>query len=504
MAISQKRYIDITSGVGGQIIASERELIARVMTTNSLAPFGSVMEFTSLDNVGAHFGTTSGEYKFAANYFGFVSKDISTPKKISFARYATTAIAPQIISTIKPNSVTQFNAITDGSIYITIGGASAELTDIDLSGATALSDVASTMQTAIRGNTAGGTPWTAATVEYSVNATTGLGQFILTGGDTGATDTIGYAQTADESELAALLGWRSADVPVLSQGGDAETPAAAMARVANISNNFGSFAFLTDLTASEVAQVAAWNNAQNFVYLYSVPVTSDNYSTVQEGTDGMDGTMLTLDPGNTYAEWMPMALLASTNYDRTNASRNYMFQQFAGVEASVNNDTMADVFDGLKINYYGATQSAGKKIAFYQRGVLQGKTEDAGVFCNEMWLKDAMIVAFFNLLLSVNKVPANQDGLDMTRGVMMPVIDRAINNGTILKLKSLNPTQKAYIYSLTNDPDAWIDVYQNGYRLDLTLNSQIVNGTTSYTIDYLLIYAKGDSIKKVIGTHVLI
>ena len=62
MAISQKRYVDITSGVGGAAVASERELIARLITTNQLAPMGSVMEFTSLDNVGIHFGTGSAEY----------------------------------------------------------------------------------------------------------------------------------------------------------------------------------------------------------------------------------------------------------------------------------------------------------------------------------------------------------------------------------------------------------------------------------------------------------
>ena len=504
MAISQKRYIDITSGVGGQIIASERELIARVLTTNILAPYGSVMEFTSLDSVGQHFGTTSGEYKFADRYFGFISKDISSPKKISFARFASTALAPQLISTIIPKSISQFNTIESGSIYINLGGVSAKLTDIDLSSATTLADVASAMQTAIRAYTTGGTPWTAATVEYAVNATTGVGQFILSGGDTGTGESIDYAQSADESNLAELLGWRSADLPVCSQGANIETAASAMTRVADISNNFGSFAFLSPLGADDAAAVAAWNSAANFTYLYSAPVTSDNYSTIQDAVKDMDGTMLTLDPGNTNAEWMPMALLASTNYNRTNASRNYMFQQFEGVEASVTTDAMADLYDGLKINYYGATQSAGKKIAFYQRGVLQGKTEDAGVFCNEMWLKDAMIVAFFNLLLSVNKVPANQDGLDMTRGVMMPVLDRAINNGTILKLKHLTPQNKVYIYSLTNDPDAWIDVYQNGYKLILNLGTQTVNGTTSYTIEYLLVYAKGDSIKKVVGTHVLI
>ena len=71
MAISQKRYIDITSGVGGTPVAGQRELICRVMTTNSLANTAPVLEFTSLDNVATVFATSTDEYKFAAKYFGY-------------------------------------------------------------------------------------------------------------------------------------------------------------------------------------------------------------------------------------------------------------------------------------------------------------------------------------------------------------------------------------------------------------------------------------------------
>ena len=498
MAISQKRYIDITSGVGGQAAASERELIARLMTTNALAPFGSVMEFTSLDNVGAHFGATTAEYLFAEKYFGFVSKIITMPKKISFARYAPLALAPSITSTITPNSIQKFQEITDGTLTLNIGGVEHNVSAISLFGCNSLSDVAAEIQRLIR-NDEQDAQISLCTVTYSINPDTNSGQFVFTGGETGAA-AISYAT----GDVASLLGWDIASLPVVSQGADAETPAEAMARTADISNNFGSFAFIEDLTTEEIGSVAAWCNAGNVQYMYSVPVSSSNYAEIQTAVNGMNGTALTLDPGDTYAEFMPMAVLAATNYNRINAAQNYMFQQFPGVAPAVDTDKFADVYDNLKINYYGATQSAGQKLAFYQRGVMQGSVEDMGVYCNEMWLKDAMIVAFFNLLLAVPKVPANKDGEAMARGVMTGVIDRALNNGTILKLKSFTDTQKAYIYTLTNDPDAWFDVYNNGYKLSITIAPQLVNGSTAYVLDYVLIYAKGDSIKKVTGSHVMI
>lgn len=499
MAISQKRYIDITSGVGGQAAASERELIARLMTTNPLAPFGSVMEFTSLDNVGGHFGANSAEYRFAEKYFGFISKNITMAKKISFARYAPEALAPAITSTITPNSLQKFKEIDAGTLTLNIGGVETEVTGIDLTGAASLADVASTVQTAVQAAAPDFATLAMATVTYSINPNTNSGQFILTCGETGAMD-ITYAT----GDVAALLGWTIAGLPVVSKGADAETPAEAMARVADVSNNFGSFAFVEDLTAEEIAAVAAWCNAGNVQFMYSVPVTPENYADIQTEVNGMNGTALTLDPGDTYAEFIPMAILAATNYNRTNAAQNYMFQQVDGVTPAVVTDKFADTYDNRKINYYGATQSAGQQLAFYQRGVLQGDVEDMGVYCNEMWLKDAMIVAFFNLLLAVPKVPANKDGETMARGVMTDVINRALNNGTILKLKSLTATQKAYITTLTNDPDAWFEVYNNGYRLSITIAPQLLYGSTAYVMDYVLIYAKGDSIKKVTGSHVMI
>ncbi|MEM8205524.1 DUF3383 family protein, partial [Morganella morganii] len=66
-----------------------------------------------------------------------------------------------------------------------------------------------------------------------------------------------------------------------------------------------------------------------------------------------------------------MAVMAATDYDRTNATTNYMFRQL-GVTfpAQVTTDQDADRFDKLRVNYYGETAVAGSQIRFYQRGFL--------------------------------------------------------------------------------------------------------------------------------------
>ena len=277
MAISQSRYVLITSGIGGAAAAGRRELIARLMTTNTKAPTNGVLEFgggaaAALKNVGIHFGTSSAEYAFATKYFGWVSKDARQADKISFARYTPTATAPQLISTQDAPALASLTAITDGSMKISMGGVSYEATGLDFSSATSLADVATVLQTAIQANTTGGTLWTAATVSFS------NGSFILTGGDTGVAAIVPAEDAASGTSIKDLIGWSNATAPIVSDGTAAETLTAALDRIANTSNNFGSFAFVESLTSDQVGEVAAWTNVQNVAFLYSQHCTSLCYN----------------------------------------------------------------------------------------------------------------------------------------------------------------------------------------------------------------------------------
>lgn len=87
MAISFTKYVDITSGVGGSGGVRQRDLIGRIFTTNTALAVGTIVEVTTLADVATLFGTTSEEYKRASFYFGWVSKNISSPTKLSFARW---------------------------------------------------------------------------------------------------------------------------------------------------------------------------------------------------------------------------------------------------------------------------------------------------------------------------------------------------------------------------------------------------------------------------------
>ena len=507
MAIPQKRYIDITSGVAGQAAAGQRELIARLMSTSQLCGFGHVYEFADADAVLAHFGSTSQEYIFASKYFGFVSKQISKPKKISFARWAKAALAPQITATKAGASVDAFTALDNVTLTLVINGVEYTVEQdigegvLDFTSASSLSDIATIITNAI--TPMGGLENSTVTASL-INGTT---RFVFTGGETGAA-TI----EAASGNLAELLGWNDASLPVLSNGSAAEAPEEAMARVADISNNFATFDFLCDttgadqLTAEQKGALATWANAQNVVYCYLTGVTSLSASGVHAKTDGLEGCGLTLNTAPAdYTQFIPMAVLAATDYTRPAAAQNLMYQQASGVTPTVETSALADYYDAMAVNYYGATQSAGAKLAFYQRGSLQGSNiQDMGVFFNEIWLKDAFIVAFFNLLLAVPQIPAGRKGEDMVRGVMLEWIDLAVTNGTILPLKNFTATQKAAIDNLTGVADSWQTVFANGWWLDINVRPVTSGGRTEYQLNYVLVYSKGDSVKKIVGNDIMI
>ena len=500
MAIAQSKYVAITSGVGGASAAGRKDLILRVYTSNELFPENIPLEFPSSADVAEYCGSTSFEAKIAAAYFGWVSKSVNSPKKISFMRASLEATAPTLRSTKALSPLTDFTAVTAGTLTISMGGTSYTASSLDLSAVTSYSDVATVLETAIQENTSGGALWTAADISYNAETSS----FILTGGETGEA-VITYA-TGDVAEL---LGWDEGTHPILSVGTDAKTLTDILNKSIEISDNFGSYAFANfELSADDIDEIGTWNDEQNFMYIFCGNVGSSNYSALINKAANHKGMAICYDINygdstKLPAYLMPATIFAATNYNKVNGTVNYMYQQFPAQAVSVDTNSLANTLDNLHINYNGQTQKAGDKIEFFQDGYLADGT-DIGVFANEIWLKDAMITELLNLEVALEKIPANDDGLAYVENVLQNVIGEALSNGTISTGKILTNTQKAYITQITGDDTAWKEVSLNGYVLTVTLRQELVNGATKYIADYTLPYAKGDSIRKIEGRHILI
>jgi hypothetical protein len=520
MSININRYVNITSGVGASSNVTTRDLVGRLFTDSNLLPPNTFIEFDNAADVATFFGSASEEAARATFYFAWLSKNITQPQSIQYARWVNVAVAPMIYSISTNNTLlANWTTITTGSFGLTIDGVVNTFTALDFSAAASLSDVASILQTAIHTKT--GTMWTSATVTYD---TTRKG-FIFTGGqDIDATISVQAGATGVDITIASLLGWLPAATFVngvytngaLTIPGSAiQTITATLTASVTDSNNFGSFLFLNNLgiTLTQAIEAATWNFEQNNMYLYTVPVTSST-AAAWAATDGtglglIGGTALTLAPVLSpaeYPEQVPMMIEAATNYLNNNVAQNYMFQTGFLLTPSVTSDTQANTYDALRVNYYGSTQSAGVISNFYQRGVLMGTATsplDMNTYINEIWLKDAAATAIMNLLLSLNQIPANAQGRLQILTTLQSVINQALNNGTISVNKALSTTQQMYITQATNDPNAWYQVQTIGYWVDCQIVS--VSGTPiTYKATYTLIYSKDDVIRLVTGTDILI
>jgi len=502
MAIAFGKYVQITSGVSGASQVAQRDLMARQFTTNELVPTKTVLEFSNAEDVGLYFGTSTEEFKRSSFYFGRVSKLITVPNAISFYRYAETATAPQIFGQPIDQDLSVWQGIADGGISITIGAQTEDIDGINFASVISLDDVATVLQIVINGANVDPV-WSAATVVYNVTRKS----FDFTGGDVGV-NSISVGNTGVGTDIAALLGWLNFNT-ILSNGVALETPVESVSESASLSNNFGSFSFLPALSLDDIVSVAEWNSGRNVEFQYHVPVLISDAPSYSNALFNIGGVGLTLHDNvsypDEYPELIPMNILASTDYRRANANQNYMFQQF-NITPLVSSTLESDSLDSLRVNYYGQTQTAGRGISFYQRGLLFGLSSDPldmNVYANEQWLKDANGVSIMELLLALSALPANDTGRIQVLSILQPNIEQAKTNGTISPGKTLTPTQIATVTSISNDENAWRQVQGIGYWIDATVFESATN-PGEFIISYLLIYAKGDAVRKVEGTHTLI
>ena len=135
MSISITRYVDITSGVGGASVVAQRSLVARIFTGSTLVPPQTFVSFKTAAAVGSYFGTGSEEYLRAVFYFSFISKLITVPQALQFARWTTENSAPSVVSSVSnvPADFSVWNAVTTGSLGLTVAGIVGTFTNIPFS-----------------------------------------------------------------------------------------------------------------------------------------------------------------------------------------------------------------------------------------------------------------------------------------------------------------------------------------------------------------------------------
>lgn len=500
MAISMKKYVDIKSAINNIKTATEKDLIARIFTTSESLT-ADVVECENIAEVGTIFGASSDEYKIAEKYFSFINKYARSPRKISFAKNfvgGEYAEVKGIVELTMDNDYENFQTIMSSSktLTIDINGTSTDLSIIISTEVyTDIDTVCNAVKTAIN------TELSTATIAVTCNYASGKFSFKA---NSKANQTISLS-----GDVADIIKISSSFNPIVITGRAVSTYSQVFETIYQTSNNFATFVFLGLTDSTELATLAnyvALNYPSEFMTV--IPVSSSNYSTIQSAVATIDGVSLELcgateDTGK-YNFVLPMSITATTDYNKENGTVNYMYTQDSNSKVVVDNDTEAEQYDDVKVNYYGRTQQAGQKLAFYQNGVLQGKYQDQNIFVNEIWLKDALTTKYINYMMLTSNWYANKAGQAIGQGLAMDVIDRAKLNGTITTEKEISEADKVYIYNVTSDENAWRQIYQEGYYLTTSIVKKTINNQETYVFNYVLLYSKGDSIKKVEGIDILI
>lgn len=507
MAISQRRYVDITSAVIGASAVGLQSLDCRVFTDSDKVSTGAVYEFATVDDVLATFGQGK-EYDFASKYFALTTPaPVSRPKKLQFTTHLLTDRQYQIFG-VTPSPVSSFTVLGSAElVYTKEDGTSTTINTLDFTSVVSYADIVSVIESNIPLN------------DFSLNFRNGI-----------------FESSSDEfikfesGVLSDLLGLSS---PFrTSNAGTAQTMLQAYATALNKNNSFGSAYFLNRGSLEECVEVAVYNAGQNVRYMLFLQVKGrraqslDSMGAIVENIVSVNGELeefseALIETASTglileiqgeekeHVAHLPAGLLSATDYTRANGTMNYMFRQ-AGVtlKEQVTNDLTANKLDNLRINYYGMTAEANTEIKFFQRAYLCGNASaplDMSVHANEQWLKSRFMQLWFNLMLSIRGVPANLDG--KLRGISMisEVVTEALKNGTMLKNKEFTVNQKLAIADATGDENAWITVMNNGCWYDVEIKERTgESGIAEYYLDYILVYAKGDWVRKVVGSHNLV
>lgn len=508
--ISQKRYVDITSGVGAGAGVKTRQLTMRVITDDARMAPSEIKKFTTPDDVMKFFGANSQEYARAQRYFGFISKSINAPKEISFVRWINRPIAPSIKGSENPAPVNTIKLISSGTITFDIDGSAQLVGGLDMTTASTETAIASAVTAKLASNT--NVNLKGSTVSWDANA----GQYAWTGAQSANVTVKVIDSSVGANDVGIALGFLSADA-IVTPGQTEESLAECAARTTEEDNNFGSLVVKYGAGAghADAIALAQWNKAQNNMYMISLAMSKEDVRTTTSGQTiedfkGLTGCAITLTGPNVadYTDQIPCEILAATDYSAPNATQNYMYYQFADRAVAVNSDTEATEFDKLRVNYIGQTQTGGQKLAFYQRGTLQGGSQDAvdmNTYANEMWLKDYITSQYLSAFLSLPDIQANQDGKATMITILQGAVEQAKYNGVISEGKELNNVQKLYIAQVTGDKMAWHQVATVGFWFDVSLRSKVTDdGRTEWLAKYILVYGKGDSIRAVEGQDILI
>lgn len=399
-----------------------------ILGTSTVITAPEVMRlYNDIESVAADFGTTSEEYKAANLYF----QQSPQPLNLYIGKMSKTAV-PATAGTLTgaqlnaaEQRIENFSAVTDGALNITIDGAEKNITAVDLSAVTTLTEVATAVTAKLGGAVV---TWNAVT-----------SHFLITSPTTGATSIVGIPTAAGAgTDLSPLLGIDAASNPVAVNGTAAHSGSAAPSVVVALGYSadwYGLVIADTTMTDQDHLDVAALIGSASDSRVYGV--TSAD-AKVLDGTDATDiaSKLKAAGYGRAFCQYSKVPYAAASAFGRAftvnflgnNTTITLKFKQEPGITAETVTAQQADTLKAKNCNVFVRYAN---DTAIIQEGVMAN-----GDFFDERhgldWLQNYVQNNLWNLLYTSNtKIPQTEAGVTRLVTNVEQSMDQSVNNGLV-------------------------------------------------------------------------
>lgn len=486
-AIPASQLVNVLPGVlaaGGNPLS----LNAIFLTDNTSVPIDTVQAFPSAESVSDFFGPEAREAAMAAIYFNGFDTSVTKPSTLYFAQHNNSAVAAYLRSgSFAGVTLAQLQLIS-GVLTITVDDDPFTTGTINLSSATSFSNAASLIEAALGAVGC----YAAVTYESQLNA------FKIESPTTGANSTISFGS----GSIAANLKLTEATNAVLSQGAPTAVTASFMDAIVAETQNWASFTTVYEPDTAGKLAFAAWTNGTHDRYAYvgwdadtAVPAgAAPNSFGAQVAALEYDGTIPVFDEQGDLGAFV-CGVIASIDFEQTQGRITLAFKGQAGLVPSI---TDAVSYQNVLLNSYNCYArfaTANDQFSNFQPGSMPGQWAWADSYVNQIWLNNALQLAFMSLLAQVNSIPYNQQGYNMLRAAALDPINAALNAGVIQPGVTLSNSQRSQIDTAVGGPAAAV-VQTQGWFLDIKDASPTVRSQRA-SPPMTLYYTDGGSVQQI-------
>ena len=430
LAVSDVVEVDVTLE---PIAAPVRNFgaLAIIGSSGVIDPGSRVRQYTTLAGVASDFGTTAPEYRAADLFFSQEPQ----PAILYIAEWAAAAVPGSLLGgSLSPTNqialLSTLQAITTGSMTVTVDGTPHVLTGLNFSGITNLNGAAAVIGVAL----------TQAIVLWNASQ----GWFEIHSRTAGPTSSVAFAVDPGSGALLATDLQLTAALGAVSVTGiSAEQPVDAVTALNPLAADVYGIMFapapgsgVGSITDAQYIAVASYIEGASPSHILGIttqnPGSLDPASTTDIGAVvqamGLSRTFVQFSSSSAFAVASMFGRAFTTDFTANNSMITLMFKQEPGVTAELLNETQAAALKQKNINVFVTYQN--------QDAIIQWATMANGIYFDERqgsdWLANQVQTDLFDFFFtSPTKVPQTDPGAHQLATVAEGSMDDAVNNGFV-------------------------------------------------------------------------